>query len=138
MPRFDTIQVGDRLPEREIRTGNVQLFLYNAAIWNAHRIHYDHPYATGEEGYAGLVNAGTLMGDYLSQCVVEWLGDDGEMVSFEYSNRVASIIGETLRSGGRVTAVDPETRTATLELFLRNEAGETGTPGAATVRFPGA
>ena len=35
------IEAGQRLPEREYRPGTVQLFLYNAAIWNAHRIHYD-------------------------------------------------------------------------------------------------
>ena len=133
--RFDAIQVGDALPEREFDIGNTQLFLYNAALWNAHRIHYDFPYATGEEGYPGLVNAGPLMGDWLAQCALEWLGDDGELLSFEYSNRKAHILGETVRTGGRVSAVDPDARTVTLELWLKDEAGDIGTPGAATVRF---
>lgn len=35
------------------------LFRYSACTFNAHRIHYDHPYATRAEGYPGLVvNAG--------------------------------------------------------------------------------
>lgn len=35
------------------------LFRYSAITFNAHRIHYDYPYATGEEGYpALLVNGG--------------------------------------------------------------------------------
>jgi 3-methylfumaryl-CoA hydratase len=35
------------------------LFRYSACTFNAHRIHYDHPYATGIEGYPALVvNAG--------------------------------------------------------------------------------
>jgi 3-methylfumaryl-CoA hydratase len=29
--------------------------------YNAHRIHYDHPYATGVEGYPGLVVHGPLL-----------------------------------------------------------------------------
>jgi len=136
VPHFESISAGQALPEREHRCDNVQLFLYNAALWNAHRIHYDHPYATGVEGYAGLVNAGPLMGDWLTQSVLEWLGEDGELVSFEYANRRASIIGETLRSGGRVTRVEPKSRTAEVELWLRHEDGEVGTPGAAVVRFP--
>jgi hydroxyacyl-ACP dehydratase HTD2-like protein with hotdog domain len=136
MPRFETIHSGDELPEREFNCDTVQLFLYNAVLWNAHRIHYDHPYATGVEGYDGLVNAGPLMGDWLTQCVLEWLDEDGELASFEYSNRRASIIGETLRSGGRVTRVDPSSRTVTVELWLQHEDGETGTPGTAVVRFP--
>ncbi|MFO1376007.1 MAG: hypothetical protein U1F14_03270 [Steroidobacteraceae bacterium] len=135
MPRFEQIKTGDVLPGRQYKPDNVQLFLYNAALWNAHRIHFDHPYATGVEGYSGLVIAGPLLGDWLTQCVLEWLGDDGRLTSIDYSNRKASIIGETLRSGGTVTAVDPARRELTLEVFIRNEAGEVITPGTATVRF---
>lgn len=38
----------------------VLLFRYSALTFNGHRIHYDHPYATGVEGYAGLVVHGPL------------------------------------------------------------------------------
>ena len=135
MPRFEQLEAGDVLPGRHYHPDNVQLFLYNAALWNAHRIHFDHPYATGVEAYSGLVIAGPLLGDWLTQCVLEWLGDDGRLTSIDYSNRKASIIGETLRSGGTATAVDPSRREATLEVFIRNEADEVITPGTATVRF---
>jgi 3-methylfumaryl-CoA hydratase len=47
----------------------VLLFRYSALTFNAHRIHYDEPYATGVEGYAGLLVHGpllaTLMLDHL-------------------------------------------------------------------------
>jgi 3-methylfumaryl-CoA hydratase len=33
----------------------VLLFRYCALTFNGHRIHYDHPYATGVEGYPGLL-----------------------------------------------------------------------------------
>jgi len=135
MARIETIKAGDTLPEREFMTDNVQQFLYNAALWNAHRIHFDHPYATEVEGYPGLVVAGPLMGDWLTQCVIEWIGDDGRLVSIEYSNRRAAYVGEVLRTGGSVTAVDPETGTAQLELFVKNEADEDIIPGTAVVRF---
>ena len=36
----------------------VDLFRYSAATFNSHRIHYDRPYATEEEGYPGLVVQG--------------------------------------------------------------------------------
>lgn len=38
----------------------VLLFRYSALTFNGHRIHYDHPYATGQEGYPGLVVHGPL------------------------------------------------------------------------------
>ncbi|MFU8763414.1 MAG: hypothetical protein ACNA7T_02760 [Haliea sp.] len=127
-----TVQVGDQLPERELTPDNVQLFLYNAVLWNAHRIHFDYPYATEVEGYPGLVIAGPMLGDWLNQCVEEWLGDTGRLVSIEYSNRAASYIGETLRSGGTVTAVDLASGEVQIEVFIKNEAGEVITPGVAT------
>jgi len=40
------ISVGDALPERQHTATNVSLFLYNAVIWNPHRIHYDETYTT--------------------------------------------------------------------------------------------
>jgi hydroxyacyl-ACP dehydratase HTD2-like protein with hotdog domain len=135
LSRLNQIRVGDRLPEREFKTDNVQLFLYNAVLWNAHRIHFDHPYATEVEGYPGLVNAGPLMGDWLTQCVLEWLGDDGHLKSIEYTNRKASIIGEVLRSSGKVLSTDPEANTAVLEVKISNQAGEAIAPCTATVSF---
>ena len=136
MSRVKSIKPGDLLPERQFKPDNVQLFLYNSALWNAHRIHYDYPYATEVEGYPGLVIAGPMLGDWLTQSVVEWLGEDGELASIEYSNRMASYIGETLRSGGKVVSTEQDTGTVELEMFIKNEADEVITPGVAIVRLP--
>ena len=136
MSRFKSIKPGDLLPERQFKLDNVQLFLYNSALWNAHRIHYDYPYATDVEGYPGLVIAGPLLGDWITQCVIEWLGDDGKLTSVEYSNRKASYIGETLRSGGKVVSSEQDSGTVELEMYIKNEADEIITPGTAIVRFP--
>jgi 3-methylfumaryl-CoA hydratase len=45
----------------EFRTDPTKLMRFSAATSNGHRIHYDHPYATGVEGYPGLVVHGPLM-----------------------------------------------------------------------------
>lgn len=135
LARIKTIKPGDLLPERQFEPDNVQLFLYNSALWNAHRIHFDYPYATEVEGYPGLVIAGPLLGDWLTQSVIEWLGDDGKLASIEYSNRQASYIGETLRSGGKVLSSEQDTGMVELEMYIKNEADEVITPGVAVVRF---
>jgi len=136
MLSFANIKPEDPLPERLHVCDNVQLFFYNAALWNAHRIHFDLPYATEVEGYPGLVVAGPLMGDWLTQTVLEWLDEGGELISFEYSNRGAAYTGEELRSGGKVLSADPETGEVVLELHVKNHADQVITPGKATVRFP--
>ena len=38
----------------------VTLFQFSALTYNGHRIHYDHPYVTGKEGYRGLLVHGPL------------------------------------------------------------------------------
>ncbi len=41
------------------------LFRYSAITFNGHRIHYDRDYATGVEGYSGLVVHGPLLATYM-------------------------------------------------------------------------
>ena len=43
----------------------VRLFRYSAATFNAHRIHFDRPYATGVEHYPGLVVHGPMQATLL-------------------------------------------------------------------------
>lgn len=130
------LSVGTELPSRHYTATNVSLFLYNAAVWNPHRIHYDESYATDVEGHAGVVIDGPLQGDWISQIALNWLGDAGHLKRFSYSNRMAAHLGDTVTSGGRVTAIDPVTGDVELELFITNEAGDVITPGSATVSLP--
>lgn len=135
IPDFTALEIGMELPKKLYKPDNVQLFLYNAALWNAHRIHFDSPYATEVEGYPGLVIAGPLLGEWLGQCVEEWMGDAGRLVKLAYSNRRAAYVGETLRAGGRITSLDADANEAGLDVFIKNEKGEVVTPGTARVRF---
>ncbi|MEZ5916748.1 MAG: MaoC family dehydratase N-terminal domain-containing protein [Parvularculaceae bacterium] len=51
---------------QEFHPEPVALFRYSALTLNSHRIHYDHPYATGVEGYPGLVVHGPLQATLLA------------------------------------------------------------------------
>ena len=76
------IKVDQLLPERIHKPSNVSLFLYNAAIWNPHRIHYDEIYTKRFEGHPKLVIDGPLMGDWMAQCVSNWLNEQGKICEF--------------------------------------------------------
>ena len=130
---IDRVQVGQELPRRVFETDTIQQFLYNAVLWNAHKIHFDHPYATGVEGYSGLVVAGPLLGDWLNQCVVDWLGEQGRLLSIEYSNRRAAYVGDTVRSTARVVAVEREKHEVVIDVAIINERDEVLVPGTAVV-----
>jgi 3-methylfumaryl-CoA hydratase len=51
--------------ERTVNPDPVMLFRYSALTFNGHRIHYDYPYATQEEGYPGLIVHGPLIATVL-------------------------------------------------------------------------
>ena len=145
--RLNALAVGDELPTRAHTPTNVSLFLYNAAVWNPHRIHYDEQYTTQIEKHPGIIVDGPLQGDWLAQCVTNWiashLANEATLVHFQYSNRRAAVLGETLTSGGQIIAIDldldikPAQGTVTLELFVRNGAGEVISPGRAVVKMLG-
>lgn len=54
---------------REIQPDSRLLFRFSALTFNAHRIHYDRPYAQEEEGYPGLVVHGPLTAILLADLV---------------------------------------------------------------------
>lgn len=72
--RGEELPPGKPAPEdsdfsRIISPSAALLFRYSALIFNAHRIHYDYPFATGEEGYPGLVVHGPLLATLLTDLV---------------------------------------------------------------------
>ena len=58
------------------------LFRFSALTFNAHRIHYDRPYAMSEEGYPGLVVHGPLTAIYLMELVRKHSGRPVASFSF--------------------------------------------------------
>ncbi len=101
---------------RTISPNPVMLFRYSALTFNNHRIHYDHPYTTQEEGYPGLLVHGPL----IATCLAELVRDsapDRSVHSFAY--RAMSPLYATADfelvgamdpdgSGCRVEAIGPE------------------------------
>ncbi|MCW5575089.1 MAG: MaoC family dehydratase N-terminal domain-containing protein [Burkholderiales bacterium] len=51
---------GKAVWQHQVTPDPVMLFRYSALTFNGHRIHYDHPYVTGTEGYPNLVMNGGL------------------------------------------------------------------------------
>jgi 3-methylfumaryl-CoA hydratase len=56
---------------RQVLPDPVMLFRYSALTGNGHRIHYDHPYVTGVEGYPGLVVHGPLQATLMAALAQE-------------------------------------------------------------------
>lgn len=75
------------------------LFRFSALTYNSHRIHYDHPYVTGVEGYPGLVVHGPL----LALLVLELprrFAPEHRVTGFSYRLRQPVIAGNPVVSRG--------------------------------------
>jgi len=80
---------------RELVPSEALLFRYSALTFNAHRIHYDLPYAQGEENYRGLVVHGPLTATLLLDLARRELGENA-LASFAFRAISPAICGELL------------------------------------------
>jgi 3-methylfumaryl-CoA hydratase len=71
------------------------LFRFSALTFNSHRIHYDVPYAQGEELYRGLVVHGPLTATLLLDLAQQEFGDNA-LTHFSYRGLSPAICGEAL------------------------------------------
>lgn len=82
-----------------VEASPVLLFRYSALSFNGHRIHYDHPYATGVEGYAGLVVHGPIQATLLMNIIAALSG--GEPIRLDYRGLAPLIAGEAFQVKAR-------------------------------------
>ncbi len=86
-----------------VETTPVLLFRYSALTFNGHRIHYDPPYATATEGYAGLVVHGPLQASLLLNLAATLGGSVPRR--FDYRGVAPLIVGQAVRvCGSRETS----------------------------------
>ncbi len=78
----------------------VMLFRYSALTFNSHRIHYDEPYATGVEGYPGLVVHGPLSQTYLVNFVKD-KNPGRALVRFDMRARALLFVNQPIELVGR-------------------------------------
>jgi 3-methylfumaryl-CoA hydratase len=90
--RFDP---GQWAAHRMLVPSEALLFRYSALTFNSHRIHYDAPYAMGEENYRGLVVHGPLTATLLLDLAQRELGDNA-LGSFAFRGLSPAICGEEL------------------------------------------
>ena len=88
----------------------ILLFRYSALTFNAHRIHYDEPYATGVEGYPDLVVQGPLTATLLCELARVRSGRSVRGLSFRarvplFANRNFWLTGTATGAGADLVAV---------------------------------
>lgn len=129
----EDVSVGDELPPLVKRATRAQLFLYSAATWNPHRIHYDIDYAR-YEGHPDVIVHGPLQGAWLTEYVTRWSGPRGRLREAAWQNRASALPDQDLTFRGRVSTVDGDR--VGLEVWEEDPDGRVLMPGRAVVVLP--
>jgi 3-methylfumaryl-CoA hydratase len=112
---------------RTVRPDPVLLFRFSALTFNGHRIHYDQPYATGVEGYPGLIVHGPLQAMLLLE-LCRRFAPTRRLARFAY--RALSPVFDT---GPFTVDGDPAADGATAALWIADPSG--GLAMSGTVGF---
>ena len=94
---------------------SIMLFRYSALTGNGHRIHYDHPYVTQEEGYPGLVVHGPLQATLLAQHLLDHAPAGARIARFGFRGRRPCFDGRRLLLLGRLSGSDARLETRDVE-----------------------
>lgn len=96
-----TMAAGQAQWSETIEPSAVMLFRYSAVTFNGHRIHYDMPYVTQQEGYPGLVVHGPLLATLMCRAFVA-ANPDKRPVSLSYRGLRPLIAPKPLLAAGTI------------------------------------
>ncbi|MGE5461476.1 MAG: MaoC/PaaZ C-terminal domain-containing protein [Solirubrobacterales bacterium] len=136
--RFAEVAVGEELPTLARTVTREDVKAYADASGDQNPLHQDDGSARAV-GFPGIIAHGMFTMAHLTSCLVAWLGDASALRRLRVQFRAPVFMGETIVAGGTVRALDPQTRTATLNLWVTLERdGSTEYPirrGEAEVRL---
>jgi hydroxyacyl-ACP dehydratase HTD2-like protein with hotdog domain len=111
----------------------VDLFMFSAAQWLLHRIHYDSVYATESEGHPAVLVHGPLQAVYLTQLIRHNLGPGAVIRTFTYRHLRPVYLGQRLTCGGRIVSRTETGQAITCEVWTEHDDGTRATEGVAEV-----
>lgn len=98
--------VGTSLPPLSVRPTRAHLFMFSAATWNRHHVHYDREAAI-REGLPDVVVHRGLVGNYLARLVTGWLAEHGGVLETISWRMLRSAVPDAiLTCRGEVTALE--------------------------------
>ncbi|WP_159080386.1 fused (3R)-hydroxyacyl-ACP dehydratase subunits HadA/HadB [Nocardia suismassiliense] len=137
---FETLAVGTELPSYTVHLSRGDVMNYAKVVGDAESATYDERTATGLPSVVapGMLKLG-LAASFLS-C---WLGDPSavsrfraQFAHFAHSLRVPTRATSAIEFHGRISALDPRRRRATIAIDARSDGRKLFGYAAAEVRFP--
>ena len=134
----EQVHVGDELPklERVVTREDVQKYADASGDQNPLHLNDD---AAKAAGFPGVIAHGMYTMSHLATFIVRWAGDVSALTRLRVQFRAPVFAGETIVARGKVTDVQTDRRTATLDVWVTVERdGKTEYPirrGVAEIRL---
>lgn len=126
------------LAERQVQPREIDLFMFSAATWLTHRIHFDRDYAR-TEGHPDLVVHGPLQGAYLAELlcgVADTRG--GRLAGLSYRVHRSAYCGDQLTLRAMLSSVtrQEDGLTAEVAVTIHGADGQLVTSGQGRLWLP--
>jgi acyl dehydratase len=103
--RWENLDVGARVGELDkgpMSTSHIMR--WSAAVENFHRIHYDHPFATGHDNLPDVLINGSWKQHVLVQLAKDALGPEGWLWKMKFRYKKMDVAGDRIRGLAHVLA----------------------------------
>jgi acyl dehydratase len=125
---FADLKVGDEIPVYSKVVKREDVKAYADASGDQNPLHQDNNFARSV-GFPGIIAHGMFTMAHLATALTRWVGDPTALKRIKVQFRAVVYMDETIEAGGTIAALDPATKTATLDLWVRLErAGEVERP----------
>lgn len=135
---YEDVEVGQELPKYIDTFSNEDLLNWCAATENTHNVHYDYPSAVNRDKVPGVLHSGVWRQAIICSWLKDWALPGGWFWKAGWQVRMMVVANETTIVWGKVTNkyVKDGLGFVDLEIGIRNQDGEEGCPGTATVVLP--
>jgi acyl dehydratase len=101
---------------------------YADASGDQNPLHQDDNFARSV-GFPGIIAHGMFTMAHLASALTSWLGDPAALRRMRVQFRAVVYMDETIEAGGTIRSLDPETKRAELDIWVRLErAGQVEHP----------
>jgi acyl dehydratase len=120
--RFEDLRIGAELPSLARIVTREDVRAYADAGGDQNPLHQNDDVARSV-GFPGIIAHGMFTMAHLAAFVASWAGGPSNILRLSAQFRAHVLMGEEIVSGGRVKAIDDDTRTAIVELWVTVDRG---------------
>lgn len=133
---WEDVSVTTQIPTLTVCPDHTQIFMFSAATWNRHHIHYSKDAAVSE-GLPDTVVQRALIGNFLARLITSWVGDSAELCKLTWKVTRSAFPGNDIVCRGEVQQkIDSQdAKYLVCEVTASNENDEQIASGEATVVF---